>query len=61
MTIIDGIVRFDRKNDAGDMRMEVDAAQPVPMSNVHDNENIDRCMQGMEDVWSFLFGKEHKH
>ncbi len=57
LTIIDGIIRFDRQNDAGDMRLSVDPSQPVPSFNFEDNlhQHIDRCMQGTEEVWKYLF------
>lgn len=49
MTIIDGIVYFDIKNDAHDMRLDVDPEQKEPvffMEDAHDHDH--RCMQGME-------------
>lgn len=57
LTIIDGIIRFDRQNDAADMRLSVDPSQPVPSFNFEDNlhQHIDRCMQGTEEVWKYLF------
>ncbi|MFM8451073.1 MAG: amidohydrolase family protein [Haliscomenobacter sp.] len=60
LTIVDGIVRFDRKNDQGDMRLEIDPAQPVPNSYFEESGQIDRCMQGTEEIWKFLFEKERK-
>ena len=60
LTIVDGVVRFDRKNDPADMRMEVDPAQPVPSFFREDRQQIDRCMQGTEELWKYLFENEHK-
>lgn len=60
LTIVDGVVRFDRKNDAADMRMEVDPAQPVPSFFLEDRQQVDRCMQGTEELWKYLFENEHK-
>ncbi len=57
MTIVDGIVRFDIKEDAPDVRLEIDPEKAMPSymhqsSHHHDN---DRCMQ---DVFEFF---EHSH
>jgi imidazolonepropionase-like amidohydrolase len=57
LTIIDGIIRFDRQNDPADMRLSVDPSQPIPSFNIEDNlhQHIDRCMQGTEELWKYLF------
>lgn len=60
LTIVDGMIRFDRQNDRKDMRMEVDPAQPIPAFNMENHEHVDRCMQGTEDLWYYLFENE-KH
>lgn len=62
LTIIDGIIRFDRQNDRADMRMAVDPTQPVPAFHLEDHhlQHVDRCMQGTEEVFHYLFGNE-KH
>ena len=56
VTIVDGIVRFDRKNDAKDMRLDID-----PDANVEDtyivHDHDDRCMEGVSE---WLFNMENK-
>ena len=56
MTIVDGEIYFDIKNDAVDMRLDVNPEEAEPsfmMENAHDH---DRCMQGMEE-----FFEMHQH
>ncbi len=50
-TIVDGIVRFDRANDAADMRLMVDPKQNLDDFTWRDKQ-ADHCMEGTE----FLFG-----
>ncbi len=50
MTIVDGIVRFDRENDAADMRIYVDPEEKIDVT-FYEAEDHDRCMQNTE----FLF------
>ncbi len=55
LTIVDGIVRFDRANDQKDMRVDIDPEASIPSYmewNAHDH---DKCMQG---VFETLF---HEH
>lgn len=56
-TLVDGVVRFNIKEDKSDQRIEVDPEQEIPAffeSQGHDHD--ESCMQG---VYEFLF--EHKH
>lgn len=56
MTIVDGIVRFDRKNDPKDMRLDIDPEENLDASfQMHDEE--DRCMQGVSE---WLFNTQNK-
>jgi len=50
VTIVDGIVRFDRENDPNDMRIYVDPEEKIDVTFYHE-EDHDRCMQNTE----FLF------
>lgn len=50
MTIVDGVLRFDRKNDKVDMRLLADPAEKMTTSfqeRVHDH---DKCMQGVYET-----------
>lgn len=47
MTIVDGVVRFDREKDADDMRIYVDAEEKIDVT-LADREHHDQCMQGTE-------------
>ena len=60
-TIIDGIIRFDRQNDPADMRTEIDPVQVMPAFFMEEKgHKIDRCMEGMEELWQYLFETEKK-
>ncbi len=50
VTIVEGIVEFDRENDPDDMRIYVDAEEKIDVT-LFDKEDFDRCMQNTE----FLF------
>lgn len=54
MTIVDGIIRFDVKNDKNDMRLDVDPENATPSFMELGKEEHDRCMQ---DVF-YLFEEE---
>jgi imidazolonepropionase-like amidohydrolase len=61
MTIVDGIVRFDRNKDAEDMRLIVDPKQSIDATSIADHhENVDNCMLGAEDNFEKLFGVNEK-
>ena len=47
MTIVDGIIRFDLKNDPADMRMYVDPEEATP-TYYGQEEVVDECMKGTE-------------
>ena len=53
MTIVDGIVRFDRVYDAADMRIYIDPEETTP--TYYGQEEIDECMRGTE----FMFSNRH--
>ncbi len=51
LTIVDGIVRFDREKDADDMRLWVDPKQAIETSVFRDKLNdADHCMEGAEFI-----------
>lgn len=50
ITIVDGVVRFDREKDADDQRLYVNATEKIDVT-LHEAEDHDRCMQNTE----FLF------
>jgi imidazolonepropionase-like amidohydrolase len=61
MTIVDGVVRFDRNKDAEDMRIIVDPKQAIDETSIADHhENVDNCMLGAEDNFEKLFGINEK-
>lgn len=52
MTIVDGVVRFDIKNDSDDVRIDIDPKEKLSSFIDHQAENEeDRCMQ---DVFEFF-------
>lgn len=46
MTIVDGVVRFDIKNDPDDMRLDVNPEEDIPQVWL-EGEEIDNCMEGV--------------
>jgi imidazolonepropionase-like amidohydrolase len=52
-TLVDGVVRFDRKNDAADMRLMPDPKENLDMTTLHEynGHNHESCLQNTE----FLF------
>jgi imidazolonepropionase-like amidohydrolase len=56
-TIVDGAVKFDRKNDKIDMRIMANPDDKVTSSFIEYHSHDDRCMEGVAD---FLF-KVHSH
>lgn len=57
MTIVDGVTYFDIKNDAADMRLDVNPEEAEPSFLMEEAHDHDRCMQGMEE----FFEMGHKH
>lgn len=52
MSIVDGIVRFDREKDQSDMRLMPDPKENIDVTIFKTDHNHDKCMQDAE----FLFG-----
>jgi urease alpha subunit len=57
MTIVDGVTYFDIKNDAADMRLDVNPEEAEPSFMMEDAHDHDRCMQDMGE----FFEMGHKH
>ncbi|MEJ1239638.1 amidohydrolase family protein [Chryseolinea sp. T2] len=56
ITIVDGIVRFDRQKDADDMRVMIDPKEPLDAVNIETNTDLsDNCMKDAEEVFYNLF------
>jgi cytosine/adenosine deaminase-related metal-dependent hydrolase len=61
VTIVDGIVRFDREKDADDMRLMVDPKQNIEEGGSEpDWKIIDNCMDGTEFLFEELFEGDKK-
>jgi hypothetical protein len=56
ITVVDGVVRFDRDKDADDVRLYVDPTQAVDIATIQGGEQEDHCMDGAEDAFGKLFG-----
>lgn len=56
LTIVDGIVRFDRVHDADDRRLYVDPKQAIDLPIVHHYDHVhDKCMEGTEQDLADVF------
>ena len=62
ITIVDGVVRFDREKDPDDMRLVVDPKQAIETATFRDKlSNQDHCMEGAEFILdSELFNANKK-
>ncbi|HYG17917.1 MAG TPA: amidohydrolase family protein [Ohtaekwangia sp.] len=55
MTVVEGIIRFDRKNDADDMRLYVDTEQALDLPVIRRQAfEEDNCMQGTTDFYELF-------
>lgn len=52
-SIVDGIVRFDREKDPGDMRLMPDPRETVDVTFFENGHVHDNCMQGVESLFGF--------
>lgn len=55
VTIVDGVVRFDREKDPDDMRIYVDPKEPLDAATIHTGHHIDNCMLQAEETFYNLF------
>ncbi len=58
ITIVEGIVRFDREKDPDDVRIYFDPKASVEAATFAGTEHHDACMQGAEENFQALFGTE---
>jgi len=57
VTVVDGVVRFDREKDADDVRIYVDPKQAIETSTIQGTDHShDHCMEGAEENFEKLFG-----
>lgn len=57
MTIVDGIIRFDREKDPDDMRIHIDVSKKIDAVTIDGaDHDADACMQGTEKCFNSLFG-----
>lgn len=56
ITIVDGVIRFDRVKDPDDMRVVVDPRQPIEVASAENDRNREKCMEGAEYTFEQLFG-----
>jgi imidazolonepropionase-like amidohydrolase len=55
VTIVDGVVRFDRTKDADDMRLAVDPNEPVEAVELQQRDH-DSCLEGLDGAFDTIFG-----
>lgn len=58
ITIVDGVIRFDRAKDPDDMRIVVDPKQPIEVTSFreHHGHSHESCLEGAELQFEELFG-----
>jgi hypothetical protein len=57
ITIVDGVVRFDREKDPDDMRIYIDPDLPLDATtaaDTHANE-VENCLQNAEEAFNYMF------
>jgi imidazolonepropionase-like amidohydrolase len=61
VTIVDGMVRFDREKDPDDMRLSVDPKVSIDVVNLRESErHHDNCMRGADLNFESFFGTDNK-
>jgi len=57
ITIVDGVVRFDRDKDADDMRIYIDPTLALDVSTAADTDenDVETCLQGAEEAFNYMF------
>jgi imidazolonepropionase-like amidohydrolase len=57
ITIVDGIVRFDRSKDSDDVRIYVDPKQPIEVTEINEHRGLheDNCMKDAEETFVRMF------
>jgi imidazolonepropionase-like amidohydrolase len=56
ITIVDGVVRFDRDKDADDMRIHIDPTVALDVSTAADTDGneVETCLQGAEEAFNYM-------
>ncbi|HEX6889075.1 MAG TPA: amidohydrolase family protein, partial [Chryseolinea sp.] len=57
ITIVDGVVRFDREKDADDMRIYIDPGLALDASSAADTDGnkVENCLLGAEEAFNYMF------
>jgi urease alpha subunit len=56
VTIVDGVVRFNREKDPDDMRIYIDPDEPLDAATIESKtDRVDNCMQQAEENFYSLF------
>ncbi len=56
ITVVDGIVRFDREKDPDDMRIYIDPKQPLDAATISTGSgHVDNCMKEAEENFNTIF------
>lgn len=57
VTIVDGVVRFDREKDPDDVRIYIDPTIPLEASKAADTHayDVEKCLQGAEEAFNYMF------
>ena len=61
MTIVDGVIRFDKENDPDDMRLDINPEESDPTFYLFDADRADRCMEGVSQHAFHFHNHNHKH
>ena len=59
LTIVDGIVYFDRNNDKADMRLEIEPEEKFDFKFYERWKEKDKCMQDVTET--LFFGQQYHH
>jgi imidazolonepropionase-like amidohydrolase len=60
ITIVDGQIRFDREKDPDDMRLSVDPAETIDVTDLRQRDQEDACMDGTEYLFDSTTSQENK-
>ena len=57
ITIVDGVVRFDREKDPDDMRIYIDPSLPLEATTAADTHtnDVENCLQNAEEAFNYMF------
>ena len=59
ITIVDGVVRFDREKDPDDMRIYIDPNTPLDATTAADTDtnDVENCLQDAEEAFNYMFDR----